>query len=279
MRDILSKKWIMVILIAILLALVMGIVGTLSEGRATPASNIINTLISPVQKLVTSVQNVISNTYDRLYKYDQLALENLKLSEELRDAKKLIINAERVTIENEHLRRALEMKLENPKLQFETAEVISYGNDNLSRTFTIDKGSNAGIHVDDCVITAAGMVGYVSEVGMNWAAVTSVIDTSMEAAAIVARTREAAIIEGDFELMKTGEFKLSYLARDTQLVPGDIVLTSGMGGLYPKDLILGTIREIKLEPHGISKYAVVTPAVNYDKIQQVLVITQFEIGE
>ena len=171
------------------------------------------------------------------------------------------------------------MKQRDQSLTFESAEVIARGNDNMTATFTLDKGSLSGIAVDQCVITVDGMVGYISEVGTNWSIVTTVIDTGMEASAIASRTRDVASAEGNFELMKQGKFKLSYLEKDAQLVRGDTVETSGFGGLFPKGIILGRVEEVKSESHGITKYAVLTPAVDLSHVNHVLVIKSFTAVE
>jgi rod shape-determining protein MreC len=79
--------------------------------------------------------------------------------------------------------------------------------------------------------------------------------------------------------MKHGLFKLTYLTKETQLLKGDTVETSGMGGLFPKGIVLGYVEEVKTESHGISKYAIVSPAVNLEKVNHVLVIKSFTITE
>jgi len=155
--------------------------------------------------------------------------------------------------------------------------IVAKNADNWTRSFTINKGSAAGIAPDNCVITAEGMVGYVSEVGATWATVTAITDTTMEASAIASRTRDVASAEGDFELMSHGLFRLSYLPKNTQLLAGDVIETSGVGGLFPKGIVLGSVVEVKNEGHGISKYATVKPAVDLDHINHVLVIKSFEI--
>ncbi len=257
----------------------MGIFSALSGGRISPVSNLVNILTTPIQKAVSGIGDSVSGFYQKISEYDQMKAENESLRQTLSDTEKKLRDAEKASKENEQLRAALNMKQRNESFVFEPAEIIARGNDNVTATFTLDKGSLSGIAVNNCVMTVDGMVGYVSEVGTNWAIVTTVIDTGMEASAIVSRTRDVASAEGDFELMKQGKFKLSYLEKDAQLVRGDTVETSGFGGLFPKGIILGRVEEVKSESHGITKYAILTPTVDLSHVNHVLVIKSFEVVE
>ena len=205
--------------------------------------------------------------------------ENEKLKEEISTLRAAVRERDAMEKENVLLRAALGLSERDSSMVFEPCEIVAKNADNWSRTFTINKGSSSGIAVDNCVICTEGMVGFVSEVGNTWATVTAITDTTMEAAAIASRTRDVASAEGDFELMSEGKFKLSYLSRDTQILEGDIVETSGVGGLFPKGIVLGSVVEVKNESHGISKYATVEPIFDLDRVNHVLVIKSFTVSE
>ena len=279
MRDFFSGKWPVILLSAILLCLVMSIFAALGGGHVSPISNFINILTTPIEKAVSGISNGIDSVGEHWFNYDRVVEENENLRRELSETKQKLRDAEVAEKENLQLRTALGMKERNRDFVFESAEIIGRSTENWTSTVTIDKGSLSGIAVNNCVITDAGMVGYVSEVGTTWATVTTVIDTGMEASAIVSRTREVASAEGDFELMQNGCLKLSYLESDTLAIKGDAVEISGLGGLFPKGIVLGIIEEIKNETHGISKYAVVRPAADLKKVSSVLVVKSFTITE
>ena len=279
MKEFLSKRWLVILLVAVLLCLIMAIMAALSGGRVSQVSNFVNILTTPIQNAATSVGNAVRSGYDHLFAFDQLKAENEQLKSELADTQQKLRDAEKAEKENVQLRAALNMKERSRDLVFESAEIIARSNENWATSFTIDKGTLAGIALDNCVITDEGMVGFVSEVGTTWAVITAVTDTSMEASAIVSRTREVASAEGDFELMKEGYLKLSYLERDTQVIKGDTVEISGLGGLFPKGIVLGTVEEVRTESHGISKYALIRPAVDLAKVNHVLVIKSFAVTE
>ena len=279
MNGFFSKKIVVTFLIAVFIALVLAILSAVSGGRISPIGSVVNIVAKPLQSASTSVSDYFKNRTDRALHYDELEQENTKLREEIFALREEIRSREAMEKENVQLRHALGMSERDSSFVFEAAEIVAKNSDNWTRSFTINKGAAAGIAPDNCVITSEGMVGFVSEVGNTWATVTAITDTTMEAAAIASRTRDVASAEGDFELMSDGKFRLSYLSRDTQVLEGDIIETSGVGGLFPKGIVLGVVSEVRNESHGISKYAVVSPAVDLDRVNHVLVIKSFFVAE
>ncbi len=274
-----SKKTVVTILIAVLIALILAILSAVSGGRISPIGSLINIVAKPLQSMSASVSEYFEERADRALRYDEVEKENETLRQEISALREEVRNREAMEQENTQLRAALGMAERDSSLVFEAAEIVAKNADNWTRSFTINKGSSSGIAPDNCVITSEGMVGFVSEVGNTWATVTAITDTTMEAAAIASRTRDVASAEGDFELMSEGKFRLSYLSRDTQVLEGDVIETSGVGGLFPKGIVLGIVSEVKNESHGISKYATVTPAVDLDRVNHVLVIKSFSATE
>ena len=123
------------------------------------------------------------------------------------------------------------------------------------------------------------LVGIVSEVSYNSSTLITVVDAGLEMGGLVARTDSAAILEGDFELMGQGKLKLTYLPENTELMAGDTVLTSGMGGVYPSGIVVGRIEQIHTDVSGMSRYAVIVPEADLAGLKQVFVIKDFDIVE
>ena len=147
---------------------------------------------------------------------------------------------------------------------------------NWDSDLTLNVGTADGVELADCVIDQYGnLVGVVTEVGVNWALVSTILDPDVELGARIARIDEDAVLEGDFSLMMEGKIKLAYLPAATKLVSGDQVITSGLGGIYPPGLKVGTVYELYTEVDGLSRSAVVTPAADLDSIRYVFVITDF----
>ena len=182
--------------------------------------------------------------------------------------------------ENEQLRELLDLQAKRRDFVFESAKVTARSSTNWDSTLTIGKGSSAGLEVNDCVITETGtLVGVVSEVGLNWSKVSTLINTDIEIGGQVTRTYSAGILEGDFTLMSQGKLKLSYLPDGAQLVAGDEVVTSGKGDVFPSGLVVGTVEAVFTDPSGMNRYAVVEPDVDLDSLVEVFVIKSFDIVE
>lgn len=278
MRKFFSSKSLIVVLL--LIAYCLGCaVYTGASGRSTPVSQLAGMIVAPIQKLVTTIGNKINDSYDYAFQYDQMKQENAALKVRISELEQRERDAAVAIEENDRLRALLGIKERNRDFQLEIAEIIARSAGSEAMTVTIDKGIDAGIEVGDCVITEEGMVGYVASVAPTYAEVTTVIDTDMQAGALITRTREIAVAEGDYEMMKDGLLRLSYLKKDADVVIGDTIETSGRGGIFPKGIMIGTIERIIPEDHGISNYAVVKPFVDIADVRSVSVITSFEVTE
>ena len=148
----------------------------------------------------------------------------------------------------------------------------------------MSKGSAAGIAPGNCVIDQYGnLVGIVSEVGLNWSSLITVVDVDLELGGLIARTDGAAIVEGDFTLMGEGRLKLSYLPEGTRLLAGDTILTSGLmsGGTatYPSGLVVGHVEEVRSDDSGMNEYAILAPATDLEDLEQVFIIKSFDVVE
>lgn len=272
-----SKKTVVTILVAVFISLILAIMSAVSGGRVSPIGSLINIVAKPLQSMSENVSEFFSARADRALRYEEAQKENDRLRREVIALREEVRIREAMEKENRELRAALGIRERDSSFVFETAEIVAKNSDNWTRSFTINKGESAGIAPDNCVITSEGMVGFVSEVGNTWATVTAITDTTMEAAAIASRSREVASAEGDFELMSEGKLRLSYLSRDTQILVGDVIETSGVGELFPKGIVLGSVVEVRNESHGISKYAIIEPAVDLERVNHVLVIKSFEM--
>ena len=178
--------------------------------------------------------------------------------------------------ENERLRDLLEFQQKHSELHTEPAVVTARGSSNWSSTLTVSKGSATGIVPGNCVIDQYGnLVGIVSEVGLNWSSLLTVVDVDLELGGLMARTDGAALVEGDFTLMLEGLLRLAFVSEDAKLVTGDQVTTSGLGGVYPPGLVVGSVRTIYVEEDGISRYAQVEPAADIAGVQYVYVIVDY----
>lgn len=247
-----------------------------AHGHLTFFENIGGSLITPIQNFCTTVAHYGGDLVQAYTDYDELEAENEKLKNQLAGAAQLVRDAESSVSENKSLKAMLGIVEANPDFEFAACLVVGSDQNGYSHTLTLNKGSADGLSKRDLVITADGVVGYVSELGLNWSKVTTILDSSCEIGAIVTRTQDIGVLDWDFTLSEKGLLKLAYLNTEVVLNSGDSVETSGVGGVFPKGVLLGRVKELRTESHGISQYAVLEPAVQVDEVSTVFVITNFE---
>ncbi len=261
---------VIVILLCILSALYSGV-----TGKPSPVTRLVSFVTTPVQRLATGVTGALGKGFGYFTEFDDLKAENEELKKQIRDMEQTVRDAELAIEENNQLRAAAGQPQRTRELTTMNAEVIARNPGDWAMTLSLDKGSSHGVEVGDLVTTVDGMVGYVSEVYSNTCEVTTVIDVEMQCGALITRTRETAIAEGNYDLMAEGNLRLSYLTEDSSVVIGDTVETSGRGGLFPKGVMIGTVESVLPEENGISYYAVIKPFVNVDTVSSVSIVTDF----
>jgi rod shape-determining protein MreC len=280
LKDFFRHNGVLILIIAVLLALITLVTSVLLGGTANPIASAVGFVTTPVRNGINGFVGWVEGVYDYAFQYDQLVEENEQLKIQISEMEEKVRQAEADSRENERLRSLLGLREQRKDLTLESATVTAVESTNWYSTFTISKGENMGISAEDCVIDQYGnLVGVVTTVGLNWATVTTIIDTDTEMGGILARTDTAAILEGDFALMGEGKLKLSYLPENTDLVSGDEVLTSGRGGVYPAGLLVGTVDTVHTDDSGMTRYAIITPSADLNNLQQVFVITDFDIVE
>ena len=232
-------------------------------------------MTTPVQRVATGISNFFSHGLSYFTDFDALQAENEELKRQIREMEQTVRDAELALEENAQLRQQAGQPERMRELTTITAEVIARNPGDWATTLTLDKGSNPGVELGDLVTTVDGMAGYVSELYSNTCEITTVIDVEMQCGALITRTRETAIAEGDYDLMADGNLRLSYLTEDTSVVIGDTVETSGRGGVFPKGVMIGTVESVLPESNGISYYAVIRPFVDVDTISSVSIVTDY----
>lgn len=280
MKNFLRQNGILLLVIALLLSVLIGIVSLVMGGSADPLSNIVNTVTSPVRGGIAAAADWVESVYAYVFRYGELQDELNDLRTQVGKLQEEVRQGEEAVRENEQLRELLEFQTRRRELTTEPAKVTARSTSNWESTLTLSKGTTSDIQAGDCVITQTGaLVGVVSEVGVNWSTVSTIINTDTEMGGIVTRTYSAGVLEGDFSLMNQGRLKLNYLPEEAQLVSGDEVLTSGRGEVFPAGLLVGKVEGVFTDPSGQTRYAVVEPAVALDNLIEVFVIKDFEITE
>lgn len=284
MKDFLKQNGILLLIVALLLGLIAAVFSFTFGGIANPFANLAGVISTPFRNGIHAVVEWTEGMYSDAFERDLLESELEELRQENARLRAEAREGEAASRENERLRDLLGFQQKHTGLQTEPATVTARGSSNWSSTLTVSKGSAAGVEAGDCAIDQYGnLVGVVSEVGLNWSTLLTVVDVDLEMGGLIARTDGAAILEGDFTLMGQGRLKLSYLPEGTQLLAGDTVLTSGLmsGGTatYPSGLLVGYVSEVRSDPGGMSDYAVLTPAARLDELEQIFIIKDFDVVE
>lgn len=261
-----------VIAAATVTAIVLAITAVTHFIGTNPVSEVVRTVISPFQNGFAYIVNKVTGTTDFIREMNGYKEENARLIGELNELKKQNRDVTNYREENERLKELLELQTELSGYSTVAASVIAYSSGNWYDSVQISKGSLAGVAVGNAVVTPEGVVGKVVEVGPTWSLVSTILDPENAMGVRVSRTGDVAVVEGDEELYSQSYCKMTFIDKGSNLIIGDILETSGSGGVYPQGLSVGLIREINSDATGNLNYAKVEPLVDFEKLYEVLVI-------
>ncbi len=275
MRFFFRSRKFKIIVAAALLIIALSVIFTVIGGRMSPQADIIGSLTAPFRTAAAKVSAGVSDFLGAYTEGEQLALKNAELESEISELRKKAAEHEKAVAENEFYKNYLGIKDKNPDFVFTPATLISRDKEDPFGGFVINKGSISGISSNDPVITEAGLVGFVSDVGLSTSKVVTVLSSELKLGALDNRTSDSGILSGSMELAQNGETKFYNLSRSCNIAVGDYVVTSGEG-IFPDGLLIGTIKSIGSDKYNTSIYANVKPFVDFENIREVMVITEFE---
>ncbi len=279
MKDFLKRNGLWVLFAVAVIAVSLAVMSFFTT-TSSPLANAAQVITSPFRTAFTAVADWFNDKQAYYADYKALEEENQELRDQIAKMERSVRQAEADSAENERLRELLNLRPQEEKWELESATILERSSSNWTRSFTLSKGTDCGISVYDAVITSEGfLVGTVSEVGTNWCTVLCITDTDTSLGALVFRTDEIGVAEGDFQLMDQSKLKLSYLSPDAQLLNGDLIVTSGLGGFLPSGLVIGSVEEVKLDDSGSTQYAVLQPSADFDALTEVFVIKDFTVVE
>jgi len=246
------------------------------KGIGTVTSQIIGAISSPFQQLSSYLSETTTDFLGKFVNAEEYYNQNQTLREELAELRAELVEFDRIKRENEQLKELAGLKEEDPNIQLTAAMVVARDPSERFGAFTIDKGALHGIEDHDTVITSEGLVGVVTEVGEVYSKVTTILSPELSPIGVIEQgTGEIGTISGTIELSEKNQCKLSYLNAESEIEAGDIIVTSGTGGIYPKNIIIGIAGKVVTEDHGITACTTVTPAFDIKTVKQVFVITDF----
>lgn len=233
--------------------------------------NIVSSIVMPIQNGLTYLKNKISGNDSFFTDLEQLKAENEELKKKNSELEQSLRELEIMKSENETLKEYVNLKDKYPEYQAIPAYIIHRDIHNYTKTIVINVGEKDGIKPNMTVIADKGLVGYVLSTTQNTAKVQTIIDTATSVSSVISTSREAIIVNGTLE--DNTSLKASYIPTDAVLLENDNLETSGLGGIYPKGIHIGTIKQIVNTKNNIDRYAYVQTAVDFEKLETVLVIT------
>ena len=270
-----SRFFIITATVAMLLTVVVSALA--ASGHFSVLTNAVNIMVTPIQKGFASFGLAINGYKSYFDSVDGLKAENEALKAEINELKDLIYDAEAMKEENEFYKNFLGIKEEHPDYVFLDADVIGRQAGNYMTVFSLDKGTKDGVEKNMPIISEnGGIVGYISEAGINWSKASSIIDTSASVGVYIERTSETGVLCGEFQLEKEGLCRINYLEGDSEVEVGDRVMTSGLGSIYPQGMLVGIVERVEYDDSLRSKYAVVRPFADITDIEKVMILTSFE---
>ena len=274
------KERIIVIFVTIILLVTIGV--TNNRENLSKGEKIVGNLITPVSKVTFNIGKSISDFIDTLLNFSNLKDENERLREyvtQLEDENRDLTN---LIGRSDFLEREAQI-LKTTSFNTLKAQVAGKEPSNWFSSFTIDKGLNDGVKSGDSIIQGVevednfyqeGIIGRVTDLGDNWAKVVSIIDENSNISFKITRSQDGGVLQGSIE----GELS-GYLFDDkADVIVGDTVYTSGLGGIFAEDIYIGEVKEVIEDEESLTKQVIVSPAIDFKKIQNVLVITQWFEG-
>jgi rod shape-determining protein MreC len=276
MRHYFSKKVRIVLILAVVVAVLLTVATNLT-GLSLP-DLVVKGIMTPIRSGASALTEQAEQLYSYVFRYEALAAENELLRQQLAQMQEDNRRADALAIENDQLRALLELKAAKDSYSMVDAYVIGQGGADWSSLLTIDRGSNAGIQVGMCAITAYGqVVGLVTEVGPNYAVVKTVLDSSLEISATISSSGYNGMVQGGYTTGYEGLLRMDYLPTEAVIRNRDEVVTAG-STMYPRDLLLGYVVDAAFDDTGVAKYAILEPATDFGSLKQLFILTSYAAG-
>lgn len=257
-------------IIITIVILVLIVIFSNREANTSFFENIANKLVMPMQNGLTYLKNKVSGNSTFFTDINNLKNENKELKDENSRLEQSLRELENIKTENETLKEYLGLTEKYGEYKTVPAYIINKDISNYSKTIVINIGKNDGIEEKMTVIADEGLVGHVISVTDNTAKVRTIIDTSSSISCLMSTNKDSIVCKGTLD--SNSELKAMYIPTDANLVQGDSVETSGLGGIYPKGIHVGTIKKIVNTKNITDRYALVETAVDFSKLNTVLVI-------
>lgn len=280
MLRLFRSKWFIVSFITIVLLVIMGVSAN-KFSRLNWLNNIISVPLTPVQSFFTSIGRTVENSLSYFKDVDAVKKENEKLKAEVSDLQTRNRELEALEIKNEELRKALNLKQQFGDYTIMGANITAIDPDNWFNVFRVDVGTREGVRNDSPVLTSGkGLVGRVTSTDLTSSKVLTIIDEESAVSGWISKAGGGhAIVRGDMSLKEKGLCKMDYIPLEVDVEVGDAIETSGLGGIYPKGILIGQVVEVRKTNSEMDRYAIIQPAADFKRLEEVYILKSKEKQE
>ena len=268
-------KFKILVIVAVFLVGIMAYAG--ANGRLTAApQELLSVVLTPLQKVTSALSGGAASVWEKYTSIDDVMDRNEQLEAENAELRQQMVDYDRIKAENDAYKALARIQDPTSEASYVSAFVI--GRDPLDEFggFTLDQGSTDGVAVNDAIISDRGyLLGVVVEVDATSCKVMTILHPSFNAAGVISRTRENGIITGSADYAADGQCVLTNLDRATEARKGDQVITTGLGGVFPANLLVGTVQEVVPEQSGKSSSAVILPGADPRTVKHVFIVTEY----
>ena len=273
MRNLFSSKIVIILIIAVILALLLTISGSIMNRN--PLDLAVQGVLTPFRAAATALTTTAEKYYGYMFRYEALAAENEVLKKQIAEMEDTARQAESVSRENQRLRKGMNLLETHEDYKLVDAYIIGWNSSDWQNTLTINRGTNSGIQKNMCAVTENGeVVGLVTDVGINYAEVTTILDSTLEISGTIASSGYNGMVRGGYIDGHQTLLQMNYLPSAAIIRNKEQVVTSG-STVYPRGLIMGNVVDAGFEETGIAKYALLDPAAEINSLEQIFIITEY----
>ena len=273
MRNLFTTRVKIILVIAALLTVGLAILSGVTN--TTVVDLVVQGALAPFRAAGTALTTTAEKYYGYMFRYEALAAENEVLQQRISEMEDVARQADAVSRENERLRQALKLTSANEDYVLVDAYIIGWSSTDWENTLTINRGTSSGIQENMCAVTANGeVVGLVTEAGLNYAEVTTVLDSTLEISGTIATSGYNGMVKGGYASGHSSLLRMNYLPSSAIIRNKDQVVTSG-STVYPRGLIMGYVVDAGFEETGVAKFADLDPAAEISSLEQIFIITQY----
>lgn len=266
-----NKKAGIIGIIITIIILILIVIFSNNDKDVSFFENFASKLVMPIQNGLTYLKNKISGNNTFFTDINNLKQENEELRKRNSELEQALRELENIKTQNETLKEYVNLTEKYGEYKTIPGYVINKDISNYTKTIVINIGKNDGVREKMTVIGDKGLVGNVISVTNTTAKVQTIVDTASSVSCSMSTTKEAIVCKGTLE--EKSMLKAMYIPTEANIIQGDSIETSGLGGIYPKGIHIGTVKRVVSTQNLVDRYALIETAVDFDKLDTVLVIT------